>query len=63
MNLSDMVLPVVKLTGIAHIVPEVTVTGLWFMNLDPFILGVRYYDHGYEHHLCNLRHKIARLRD
>ncbi|HMH10444.1 MAG TPA: hypothetical protein VK553_07020 [Candidatus Nitrosopolaris rasttigaisensis] len=61
--MSDIVLRLAKLTGITHIVPEVKVTGPCFMNLDPFILGVPYYYHGYEHHLCNLRHKIARLRD
>jgi len=36
-NLSDIVLRLAKLTGINNTVPEVAVTGPWFMNLDPFI--------------------------
>ena len=33
------------------------------MNLDPFILLAPYYYYGHEHHLCDLRQKIARVRD
>jgi hypothetical protein len=62
-NLSAIVLRLPNLAGNARIFKEVTVISPGFMNLDPFILLAPYYYYGHEHHLCDLRQKIARLRD
>lgn len=60
---TNIVLRLPNLGGNARIFKEVTVIGPGFMNLDPFILHAHYYYYGHEHHLCDLRQKIARLRD